>query len=1040
MAGTGTASGLVSVNSGGHVSPGNSIGILNASAFTLNSGGVLDMEFSGTSSSDRINVTSAGGLTLNGGGINVFAEGTTTAFTLEGTYNIFQFNGALNGSVSNLSVLNPLVGYTYTFGTSGNFVTLTIDQVAISSKWAADVSGSWNTTGNWTGGVVPNGVGSIALFTTPLTAPRTVTLDGSKTVGGVIFDSAVGYAVTPGSGGTLTLQNATGLGNAQVVVNSGSHSMSVPIALNSNLDVNVGAAAAALVVSGNISGGNGITKLGPGLLVLSGNNSYTGGTQIAGGTIEVGSSTALGSSAATFTGSALRAGAGGLNLPNNMTIGSGVTAIFDSNGLGMTLSGSINDVSGNGVLRKVGAGTITLAGNATHGGGTVIDAGTLEIGNGGSSGSPGNATITVASGAVIAYNRSDDQNWANVISGAGQLAKRGSGILTLSGNNTYSGGTKVEAGTLRAGLPTVSFGTGTIDLAPGTTLDLDGWETTTGAVSGSGMITNNFPGVVTLVQNVAADTTFAGSFQDGGGQIAFRKAGAANYTLSGSSNFSANVTVDGGTLSFNGPGSTLSLGGGLTVNSGAFRVDSGTVTASAQVFLNNSDQNKAFIVAGGVVNLQGFNIGRNAAATPDYAGGLQVSGGSLTATSIVINTSNSWSTMVQSGGSVSITGASGGFIIGNGNNVGRGGVFRITGGTLTYSGADGMLLSNTDVQSIAEFQGGLTTLEGISVFNAATRTTGFATLSISGGEVYLGSVGITSNPAVTGGGTVILSGGVLGAKADWSSALDMALNNDFGGITFKAADAANAPFNITLTGNLAGAGNVTKTGGGILTVNRLTAGNVAVNAGTLRVTAKGTANDPAGTTRVNNVTTSGTGRLDLNNNSLIVNAGSVSAISGLIKTGVENGGNFDWLGPGIGSTQANVQNTTAGSFLYGLGAILNDLAQVGGTGPIYTDFAGVSGLVGTEVLVKFTYFGDADLSGSIDATDYSLIDNGYVNSLSGWLNGDFDYSGSIDATDYALIDNAYVNQAGPLADALIAQHSQQFGGEYVAALRAVQSG
>ncbi|HWP40635.1 MAG TPA: hypothetical protein VNL70_06885, partial [Tepidisphaeraceae bacterium] len=42
--------------------------------------------------------------------------------------------------------------------------------------------------------------------------------------------------------------------------------------------------------------------------------------------------------------------------------------------------------------------------------------------------------------------------------------------------------------------------------------------------------------------------------------------------------------------------------------------------------------------------------------------------------------------------------------------------------------------------------------------------------------------------------------------------------------------------------------------------------------------------------------------------------------------------------------------------------------------------------------------------------------------------------------DYALIDNAYVNQAGPLAEALIAQHSQQFGGEYVAALRAVQSG
>jgi hypothetical protein len=84
--------------------------------------------------------------------------------------------------------------------------------------------------------------------------------------------------------------------------------------------------------------------------------------------------------------------------------------------------------------------------------------------------------------------------------------------------------------------------------------------------------------------------------------------------------------------------------------------------------------------------------------------------------------------------------------------------------------------------------------------------------------------------------------------------------------------------------------------------------------------------------------------------------------------------------------------------------------------------------------------GDADLTGQIDGTDYSLIDNGFVNSLTGWLNGDFDYNGVIDSTDYALIDNAFVNQAGPLADAMIAQHTQMFGEEYLAALRAVQSG
>jgi hypothetical protein len=228
--------------------------------------------------------------------------------------------------------------------------------------------------------------------------------------------------------------------------------------------------------------------------------------------------------------------------------------------------------------------------------------------------------------------------------------------------------------------------------------------------------------------------------------------------------------------------------------------------------------------------------------------------------------------------------------------------------------------------------------------------------------------------------------------------------------------------------------------GGMLIAPEFSHGTLSVTGGVARVSGKTVANDPAGTTRVPALSVSGPGRLDLNNNSLIVDGGSLANVTAWLKTGLENGGNFDWLGPGIGSTQANVQNITAGSFLYALGVILNDLAQFGGSGPIYTSFAGKSGLDGDEVLVKFTYFGDADLSGSIDATDYSLIDNGFVNTLSGWINGDFDYSGTIDATDYALIDNAFVNQAGPLAEAMIAQHTQQFGGEYLAALRAIQSG
>jgi len=235
---------------------------------------------------------------------------------------------------------------------------------------------------------------------------------------------------------------------------------------------------------------------------------------------------------------------------------------------------------------------------------------------------------------------------------------------------------------------------------------------------------------------------------------------------------------------------------------------------------------------------------------------------------------------------------------------------------------------------------------------------------------------------------------------------------------------------------------VFKQGGGVLELSNVrTTASLTINGGSVRVLDNGgnAGVSDVGTLSIAGATAAWTARLDLNNNDLVVRTGSLATITNQLKTGLENGGAFDWGGYGIGSTRAMQQNTMAGSFLYGLGVVLNDLAQVGGSGPIYSDFAGRT-LSGNEVLVKFTYFGDADLSGSIDATDYSLIDNGYVNSLSGWINGDFDYSGSIDATDYALIDNAYVNQAGPLAEALIAEHARMFGEEYLGALRAIQSG
>jgi hypothetical protein len=60
------------------------------------------------------------------------------------------------------------------------------------------------------------------------------------------------------------------------------------------------------------------------------------------------------------------------------------------------------------------------------------------------------------------------------------------------------------------------------------------------------------------------------------------------------------------------------------------------------------------------------------------------------------------------------------------------------------------------------------------------------------------------------------------------------------------------------------------------------------------------------------------------------------------------------------------------------------------------------------VLVKYTYYGDAQLTGLVDFDDYAQIDNGFLNDLEGWFNGDFDLNDDIDFDDYALIDSAFL--------------------------------
>jgi hypothetical protein len=148
----------------------------------------------------------------------------------------------------------------------------------------------------------------------------------------------------------------------------------------------------------------------------------------------------------------------------------------------------------------------------------------------------------------------------------------------------------------------------------------------------------------------------------------------------------------------------------------------------------------------------------------------------------------------------------------------------------------------------------------------------------------------------------------------------------------------------------------------------------------------------------------GSAQLDLGGNDMLVHNGDLSAITSEIAAGSASGA---WTGSGITSSAAAGDPTHLAS----LGVISsND----GSANPIYSTFDNQTVVI-TDVLVKFTYIGDANIDGQVDGSDYTRIDNGFNNHLTGWINGDFNYDGVVDGSDYTLIDNAFNTQAAPQA-------------------------
>jgi autotransporter-associated beta strand protein len=220
---------------------------------------------------------------------------------------------------------------------------------------------------------------------------------------------------------------------------------------------------------------------------------------------------------------------------------------------------------------------------------------------------------------------------------------------------------------------------------------------------------------------------------------------------------------------------------------------------------------------------------------------------------------------------------------------------------------------------------------------------------------------------------------------------------------------------------LQGSAGLTKTGPGTLTLggaNTFT-GGTTVSAGTLvaahgdafaggavgvadGATAKLQPSLPKAVT-VTTLSTSTSGKFDVTDNAMVIEGMTLAQVRTLIQGGFNQG---HWNGAtGLDSSTAAANGAGTTAIGYGTAGILNK-----------SSFKGVSSLNGTEVLVRYTYYGDNDLSGNTTLDDFTLFLGGYQNGGSSWAQGDYDYSGVVTLDDFTLFLRGYQQQGAPLSE------------------------
>ncbi|MGA0563713.1 autotransporter domain-containing protein [Ancylobacter sp. VNQ12] len=609
---------------------GGSIAINNAGTLSSSwTASTIDATLNGTSNLGPVNITNSGSVTsTNGRGI--YADGNYRGAT-DGVREIVSVTNTATGVVNAESAGIRVINY---YGlaqlTNEGTVNATLRQGLVA--WSADGDSLITNSGSVTSGndnavYAMTEIGKATIVNSgTVTAQGDPTLDAAHTALATIQGMNGLRAGAYTSGDVQITNEATGvvISNRDAgiraetpqgdvtIINYGSVTGLYGIVVNSGFGTNQ-TAATVPTIDGLALVGNAGTVNTTGLavdidattnwLANLGTLATTGAVavQTGNGDSIVGNLGTISAGSATGTAISMGSGNNRLIMFDTSTIIGKVVNASSNNTLELegSASGTLDlaSVSADGAFQgfstlvKSGTGTWSLIGSGGSLTGTfTVDAGTLQIGNGGTSGAIAN-DVAVAAGAALAFNRSDDITYANVISGAGSLIKNGAGTLILTGENTYTGGTLINAGTLQIG----NGGT-------------------TGSVVGD------------IVNNAA---------------LIFNRSGS--YDFPGTISGSGSVTILGGTVNFTGANA---FNGPIDVEGSDFILSPGAVSSSPFTIGQGG-------TIGGTGTIGGLIVQNGGTASPGYSPGTLAVNGNVSfaagSTYVVDVTSTAHDLIVASG-------------------------------------------------------------------------------------------------------------------------------------------------------------------------------------------------------------------------------------------------------------------------------------------------------------------------------------------------------------------------------------------------------